>query len=62
MEFKGTKEEWNLSIDYDDIVETKDIIVCQVFQCNSDEHKANAQLISAAPELLEALSGISTKP
>ncbi len=60
MEFKGTKGEWEA---VGDAVFVGDNIIASVFDGKSEEHipmdnemmEANAQLIAAAPELLEAL-------
>lgn len=58
MEFKGTKGEWEVStsghVDFLQCIKAKDGgSVC--FVSNWSEHHANARLIAAAPDLLEAL-------
>jgi len=63
-EFKGTKGKWEVSPVWSDIsewkVKTEDKVICDVRVIdlyNKDiEAKANAHLIAAAPELLEALN------
>lgn len=68
MEFKGTKGEWFIAdeIDVHSDCEESTGIVAQVFdgldthvsQLNKEKQEANAKLIAAAPELLEALQEI----
>lgn len=62
-EFKGTKGEWELLDDWSKGIDNHTIIVysdyseksiCEIELINS-ESNANAKLIAAAPELLEAL-------
>ncbi|MBO0323494.1 hypothetical protein J0X14_14390 [Muricauda sp. CAU 1633] len=63
-EFKGTKGEWkeNQSEVYSSIYkngEPFDLVkVASLVQINPDETKANAKLIAAAPDLLEALKDV----
>jgi hypothetical protein len=68
MEFKGTKGKWHVSYEYDEMweQETAQIGVDNENECFitcwsnfiEDEYKANALLISKAPELLDMLKGI----
>lgn len=71
MEFKGTKGKWELStaasggisIDSIDPKDGLNFEVCEVWGINNDmvhseESKANALLISKAPEILEMLIDI----
>lgn len=57
MEFKGTKNDlWQVS-EFEDILEVVSgnyPLICS-FPVNDDEGKANAKLISQAPEMLEQL-------
>lgn len=59
MEFKGSKSPWNYNGNYCGAVEgsTEDMVACSypMHYENAEEMKANANLIAAAPELLEAL-------
>lgn len=59
MEFKGTPAPWNYNGNVCGAVEspTDDLIACAypMHYENAEEMKANAHLIAAAPELLEAL-------
>lgn len=60
-EFKGTQGEWcrggDMAMTYSDCVyNAKGETVCEVFSINSIE---DAQLIAAAPELLEALMAMT---
>ncbi|GHE35063.1 hypothetical protein [Sphingobacterium griseoflavum] len=63
-EFKGTKGRWRMSIsdDGDLVSDVKNLepskLVCQVNKHKSDEGKANAQLISKAPEMLDMLQSV----
>ena len=65
MKFKGTKGDWML-VEANDIspaeIRTEGhIFIAEIqgdFNVTKSEDAANAHLISAAPELLEALSGI----
>lgn len=68
MEFKGTKNEWCLCKNWDDNfieVGTKEAHNIALVNKEYEEAEANAQLISAAPELLNAcqlaLGGIDPK-
>ena len=59
MEFKGTKGEWkiNKSNEISIIDNSGDYfneLICQTNGKSGDERKANAKLIAAAPDLLEA--------
>lgn len=65
-EFKGTKGEWELLDDWSKGIDNHTIIVysnyseksiCEIELINS-ESNANAKIIAAAPELLEALEEI----
>ncbi len=63
MEFKGTKGKWKVNknsttLSTDD---KKDFITCWIFQPEKEEAKANALLISKAPEMLEMLKDIYSK-
>ena len=56
MDFKGSKGEWKISTRYKDEIIT--IVSKSAYICDVDHHEqgeANAKLIAAAPELLEAL-------
>lgn len=59
MEFKGSKSPWNYDGNVRGAVEGSiDNLVASVYPMhyeNAEEMKANAHLIAAAPELLEAL-------
>ncbi|WP_240090838.1 hypothetical protein [Proteus mirabilis] len=59
MEFKGSKSPWNYDGNVSGAVEGYiDDLVASVYPMhyeNAEEMKANAHLISAAPELLQAL-------
>ena len=63
MEFKGTKGEWKITgtgenrimINGSSIDVWWNLSSCDV---SEDEGKANAKLIAAAPDLLEALQGL----
>ncbi|URE76852.1 hypothetical protein MWH14_07105 [Providencia stuartii] len=59
MEFKGSKSPWNYDGNVHGAVEGSiDNLVASVYPMhyeNAEEMKANAYLIAAAPELLEAL-------
>ncbi len=64
MEFKGTKGKWNT---FNDRVEQRgqftDNVICRFEPRMSMESKANALLISKAPEVLEMLNElISANP
>lgn len=68
MEFKGTKNEWCLCNNWDDNfieVGTKEAHNIALVNKEYEEAEANAQLISSAPELLNAcqlaLGGIDPK-
>ncbi|MBG5923199.1 hypothetical protein [Providencia rettgeri] len=62
MEFKGSKSPWNYNGNYCGAVEgsTEDMVACAypMHYENAEEMKANAHLIAAAPELLDALQEI----
>lgn len=58
MEFKGTKGGWKVkdsSITPTICTQDENVRICNITKSDSQTEKANAQLISAAPELLEAL-------
>ena len=62
MEFKGTKGKWKVSkYNYDEIKSDSGFCICDVWDMdtetfpNPSEAKANALLISKAPEMLEML-------
>ncbi|MBQ0530459.1 hypothetical protein SGI36_08530 [Providencia rettgeri] len=59
MEFKGSKSPWkynsNITGDVDDSTGAMVACVYPIYDENAEEMKANAHLIAAAPELLEAL-------
>lgn len=59
MEFKGSKSPWNynsnITGDVDDSTGAMVACVYPIYDENEEEMKANAHLIAAAPELLEAL-------
>jgi len=56
-EFKGTKSEWKIQEPYNTFVYgSEGKLICQIkYDPFSEESLANARLIAAAPELLEAL-------
>ena len=56
-EFKGTKGEWKIQEPYNTFVYgSGGKLICQIkYDPFSEESAANARLISASPELLEAL-------
>ena len=62
MEFKGTKDKWNVcSANKTEVNSFNGIAIaeCGMSQMSSlQEREANAKLIAAAPELLEALQDI----
>lgn len=62
MEFKGSKSPWSYNGSYCGAAEgsTEDMVACAypMHYENAEEMKANAHLIAAAPELLEALQSI----
>lgn len=67
MEFKGTKGEWKLhGYRHGQVIfsiNKRGIKDCDLYEFqyeNSDELEANAKLIAAAPDLLEALQGIQS--
>jgi hypothetical protein len=70
MEFKGTKGKWEVSeiniSDYKSLAvfssDTKKVLLHVYLPKNqiTEEEKANAQLISCAPEMLEMLKKLST--
>ncbi|MEJ3975712.1 hypothetical protein [Providencia rettgeri] len=59
MEFKGTPAPWNYNDNIAGAIEgsTDDLVACAypMHYENKEKMKANAHLIAAAPELLEAL-------
>lgn len=59
-EFKGTKSEWKIQEPYNTFVYGSDgKLICQIkYDPFSEESTANAQLIAAAPELLNALQAL----
>lgn len=67
MSTKRTKGQWRAAhitgngimgdLDYWE-VRSKDVLVCSLWQRGVGEQQANARLISAAPELLEALEEV----
>jgi len=62
-DFKGTKEKWIVDGETFIAVESKKYAIARVFTTYSEsiiseEAKANALLISKAPELLEVLKGL----
>lgn len=58
MEFKGTKGNWRIYNDFKVGTGVKNI--CEIYNNTSNESKANAKLIAAAPDLLEALQKIAS--
>lgn len=68
MEFKGTKGEWVLTITPKGVANFQvykidekrlpDEKICEIAFTHEDEMRANAKLIAAAPELLEALRNL----
>ena len=69
MEFKGTREDWNLIYPHPNRIlhpnqefeiSTEDTIIAKVLLDDSllEECEANAKLIAAAPDLLEALKDL----
>lgn len=54
MEFKGTKGEWELSEVNGEIITTEDTNISRIFAMESNEGQANAKLIAAAKDLLNA--------
>jgi hypothetical protein len=70
MEFKGTKGKWEIKRNptrfpsslTDEIVDKNGDVLFKVFLANNDiEYKANSQLISCAPEMLDMLKEFITK-
>ena len=62
MEFKGTKNEWCFCKNWDDNfieIGTKEVHNIALVNKEYEEAEANAQLISAAPELLVALQSLA---
>lgn len=62
MEFKGTKNEWCLCKNWDDNfieIGTKEAHNIALVNKEYEESEANAQLITAAPELLQALQSLA---
>ena len=59
LEFKGTKGEWKIGLQNYIKVNEEDpkntSLICLMQGYNTEETKANAKLIAAAPELLKAL-------
>jgi hypothetical protein len=59
MEFKGTKGKWNAKLgDVYSENQQDDEIICELQNYKSEKAKANALLISKAPEMLEMLKVI----
>lgn len=56
METKHTKGKWNISIT-GAFIESENKIICSI-PMTSDEYLANAKMIAAAPEMLEALNDL----
>lgn len=59
-EFKGTKGEWKIPEPYNTFVYgSEGKLICQIkYAPFSEESTANARLISASPELLDALQAL----
>lgn len=65
-EFKGTKQPWRTSVDLTEVTASKvgilegskQICTVSTFCKTEEEVHANAKLIAAAPDLLEALQAI----
>lgn len=57
-EFKGTKGKWEVK-EHIQNIETDEVDICEMMEFeNYEQVKANALLISKAPELLEALEHV----
>lgn len=59
MEFKGTKGKWEVYIGWnqDGVASTESgVSICRISRHLTEEEKANALLISKAPEMLEMLN------
>ncbi len=60
MEFKGTKGKWAQKFgDVFSDIQNDDDAICYVYNYSTSEGKANALLISKAPEMLEMLQTIA---